>query len=1308
MAPSLTDERYPRQPARAPPPVPQPPPNQPSYKPCHQCHANTKTFICIQCNNLTFCDICWSTWVLHADGATGWGGRPHEKSDPHVITRLRGILEPNTSDADHEKSLELDDDTTWFGVVRDPSQQQVFQDYGRFAALMSESQSEESEDRFPQLVSFIGQTGAGKSTLIKILIERAQAESITKLPSPVTSSANDRLATTGDVHLYGEPSSFHSTTPILFADCEGLNGGERIPRGLKHRTFSRDDVSGIRPTLRPLLHVESKAKLKKSRYSSQRNILWASTPATKKREFSVTQLYPRLLYTFSDVVVFVLRNPRAFESTLLEQILGWGAASMDKSVNQPTLPHAVIVLNATEDVDDKEWDIKMATELLMDDVRSAVRQVPQVEEYARIWKQRGRNISSTHDLLKCYYASVSVVRVPARGRYMLMDEQIEKLFKLIRRKCEASLLNKKRLRMLATAEKLQIYLQAAFDHFAQNLTVPFDFIKEALKHNPVPRDLGGNILKLALFMQENSPDQPHCNAAHVFTTMSPMLASCFHLDSVRQNLLGTTDRLLSDVYIEFCEYAIKVFSDIYLPCEFENSRGKCCNRRLGHSPKGHQNEFGKIIAPGSYQSSFQRQQILEEWLASIRCHLQDIEAKFDEQTHQYSHLSNATIAADMHLQEINRFYSTIGGASNFLSHETCLACLRELPEHALPCGHILCNPCVLAHGKKISLTAIVLEKCPLHYTETFWEPPWQINVKPPHAGVRILCLDGGGFRGIISLLVLRHIEKYLSPELPIQSFFDLIVGTSTGGIISLGLGVNNWTVDDCIQTFRELCHRAFTPREMKGVPVLEQLAVIGHGSMYKTKPFEELLKEKFDQNRPLFGGSLGEGPDEPGEMATKVAVTSTISVDQHAVVISNYNRPENPMFSTPYRFQRAPQPDREMKVWEAARATAAAPPYFKPYEKPETKEMYIDGALYHNCPVWVAHHEKRLIWGDVSGRLPDLLVSVGTGFHKHDSTGDPAGRLSPHHKQQAGKQSLITQLYKTGSGRLGDILNCNRIWESFLTENSQLHGRSIPDGEQRYIRINPDLGENVPRLDDVSMMEEVERKTSRYLKQNRELVKETAHRLIASTFFFETDPSRIKHVGNGFRCQGRILCKFVDRSDDLKALGRFLQAQVSGSFEPYFTIQEQGYPSNEITVLLSEDTINTMCVRGNFELDVIEFRANKEFSPIHMSLCLEDNSSSGSSNRSFPISGFPRELVDEHRKPGPPRPPVNSGLRRDSSGRRRFWNNRPMHNQGSIDEHGLDALSNLTLSQRLTDLQSGSNMFNVSPSETEQVYELEG
>lgn len=63
-------------------------------------------------------------------------------------------------------------------------------------------------------------------------------------------------------------------------------------------------------TDRSSIYFESKKKLKKNRHGSERDIVWAVTPETKKREYAVTQLYPRLLYTFSDVVVFVLRNPR--------------------------------------------------------------------------------------------------------------------------------------------------------------------------------------------------------------------------------------------------------------------------------------------------------------------------------------------------------------------------------------------------------------------------------------------------------------------------------------------------------------------------------------------------------------------------------------------------------------------------------------------------------------------------------------------------------------------------------------------------------------------------------------------------------------------------------------------------------------------------------------------------------------------------------------------------------------------------------------------------------------------------------------
>ncbi len=52
---------------------------------------------------------------------------------------------------------------------------------------------------------------------------------------------------------------------------------------------------------------------------------------------------------------------------------------------------------------------------------------------------------------------------------------------------------------------------------------------------------------------------------------------------------------------------------------------------------------------------------------------------------------------------------------------------------------------------------------------------------------RILCLDGGGIRGVFPAAFLARLEQYL--EHPIGRYFDLIAGTSTGGIIAIGLGL---------------------------------------------------------------------------------------------------------------------------------------------------------------------------------------------------------------------------------------------------------------------------------------------------------------------------------------------------------------------------------------------------------------------------------------------------------------------------------------------------------------------------------------
>lgn len=174
----------------------------------------------------------------------------------------------------------------------------------------------------------------------------------------------------------------------------------------------------------------------------------------------------------------------------------------------------------------------------MSDIAGAISRVPRFQEYALLWEGRGKAIKTTKDLLECYYSSVTVVRIPTRGRYMLIDEQISKLHAEITRCCKNSYLTKRRIRMLSNGDKLQVYLQSAFDHFAQNLDAPFDFVKEAIKINPIPRDFRGNILKLAIASRDHNVFPNKDDGPKIFKELSRMVASCIMLDIVRQSLLG--------------------------------------------------------------------------------------------------------------------------------------------------------------------------------------------------------------------------------------------------------------------------------------------------------------------------------------------------------------------------------------------------------------------------------------------------------------------------------------------------------------------------------------------------------------------------------------------------------------------------------------------------------------------------------------------------------------------------------------------------------------------------------------------------
>jgi hypothetical protein len=209
---------------------------------------------------------------------------------------------------------------------------------------------------------------------------------------------------------------------------------------------------------------------------------------------------------------------------------------LEKSINQPGLPHAIIALNATDPaVPQDEWDVKKATENLMDLVKHAVHLVPAFRTYAEIWKKRGKRIDTMTDLIHCYYSSITVVRIPAKGRYMLIDQQVEKLHQQISMRCDAAFYTKERARMLPSADELNTYLQAGFSHFSKRLDVPFNFIEISVRNNPVPQNFEGHVLNIAAAIQRNLEyDDP----AYIFEHLSPLVASCILLDCVRQRRPG--------------------------------------------------------------------------------------------------------------------------------------------------------------------------------------------------------------------------------------------------------------------------------------------------------------------------------------------------------------------------------------------------------------------------------------------------------------------------------------------------------------------------------------------------------------------------------------------------------------------------------------------------------------------------------------------------------------------------------------------------------------------------------------------------
>lgn len=325
----------------------------------------------------------------------------------------------------------------------------------------------------------------------------------------------------------------------------------------------------------------------------------------------------------------------------------------------------------------------------------------------------------------------------------------------------------------------------------------------------------------------------------------------------------------------------------------------------------------------------------------------------------------------------------------------------------------------------------------------------------PKKGSRLLCLDGGGIRGLILTVALLELEKELRK--PILYCFDWIAGTSTGGILALALSCGR-TLKECLALYLRLKDVAF----MGSRP-------------YNSEPLENILKECLGTNTVMADVTH-----------PKLFITGVLAdrkpVDLH--IFRNYESPSSILGVEHTGFFLPPPIPEEQLVWMAARATGAAPSYFRSFGR------FLDGGLIANNPTLDAMteiHEYNLALKSVGrgGEVKKLavVVSVGTGvvpvtqlkevdIFRPESLWDAA-------KLACGISALGMLLVDQATASDGRVVDRARAWCSSI---------GIP-----YFRFSPQLSE------DIAMDEKSNEKlmnmlweAKAYMHSNRETVRKLA------------------------------------------------------------------------------------------------------------------------------------------------------------------------------------------------------------------------
>ncbi len=312
---------------------------------------------------------------------------------------------------------------------------------------------------------------------------------------------------------------------------------------------------------------------------------------------------------------------------------------------------------------------------------------------------------------------------------------------------------------------------------------------------------------------------------------------------------------------------------------------------------------------------------------------------------------------------------------------------------------------------------------------------------------RILSIDGGGLRGVVPLNILKKVEEFTGQ--PIYKSFDLIAGTSTGGLIACALTipkeVNNlnagakYSLDSLLNVYLNKGKEIFPP---------------------PSNALSRFLKPMDGAFNPMFG-------DEGIEKVFKeVCGNAKLNEALTHLMISTYDLNNNiPLF---FKSRSSKQNLlQNISIYEIARATSAGPTYLPAFELkyPNDKEnenrLCIDGGVFINNPSmgalseFVKHHvdygymtqNKDIDYKDV------FVLSIGTGTY--------SGKITAEQAKKKGKLFWAT--------RISDIMmrGVNRTTDYEMKQMME---------EKNYLRLSIEIG-----IEEFAEMSRADKAASDYL-----------------------------------------------------------------------------------------------------------------------------------------------------------------------------------------------------------------------------------